>query len=49
MKYRKLGDTGIDISEVGFGPRGIGGIANGAVAYGKTDDKISIKAIKNNY
>jgi len=46
MKYRKLGNTGIEVSEVGFGAWGIGGTRNGAIAYGKTDDKISIQALK---
>ena len=44
MKYRELGNTGIFVSEVGFGAWGIGGTKNGAIAYGKTDDKISSQA-----
>ena len=46
MKYRELGNTGIFVSEVGFGGWGIGGTKNGAIAYGKTDDKISSQALK---
>ena len=46
MKYRELGNTGIFVSEVGFGAWGIGGTKNGAIAYGKTDDKISSQALK---
>lgn len=46
MKYRILGKTGIEISEIGFGTWGIGGLSDGATSYGKTDDKISKKALK---
>jgi len=36
MKYRPLGNTGIEVSEIGFGAWGIGGDA-----YGPTDDNES--------
>ena len=45
MKYRKLGKTGIDVSEIGFGAWGIGGVENGAPAYGPADDGQSIAAL----
>ena len=41
MKYRNLGDTGLVVSEIGFGAWGIGGVAGGAVSYGPTDDQES--------
>lgn len=37
MRYRQLGSTGIEVSEIGFGAWGIGGNNNGAVAYGPVD------------
>jgi aryl-alcohol dehydrogenase-like predicted oxidoreductase len=43
MKYRKLGETGLEVSELGFGAWGIGG---GDYAYGKTDDKESVAALE---
>lgn len=46
MRYRTLGATGIRVSEIGFGAWGIGGNANGAVAYGPTDDKASHRAVR---
>jgi len=46
MHYRTLGTTGIRVSEIGFGAWGIGGNANGAVAYGPTDDKASRRALR---
>lgn len=45
MKYRVLGATGLEVSEIGFGAWGIGGTANGAVSYGKTDDQESLRAL----
>lgn len=41
MRYRKLGTTGIYVSEIGFGTWGIGG-----ESYGKVDDIESIKALR---
>jgi aryl-alcohol dehydrogenase-like predicted oxidoreductase len=46
MRYRKLGATGITVSEIGFGTWGLGGAANGAVAYGPTDDAQSTRALR---
>ncbi len=45
MRYRQLGQTGISVSEIGFGCWGIGGSDGGAVAYGKTDDVASLRAL----
>jgi aryl-alcohol dehydrogenase-like predicted oxidoreductase len=45
MKYRKLGGTGILVSEVGFGAWGIGGRTAGATSYGDTDDAESLRAL----
>lgn len=44
MKYRKLGSTGLEISEVGFGAWAIGGNVHGN-SYGPTDDDESLRAI----
>ncbi len=44
MKYRDFGNTGIKVSEVGFGAWGIGGNEHGH-SYGQTDDKVSLEAI----
>lgn len=46
MKYRRLGATGLQVSEIGFGGWGIGGSVNGAVAYGPTDDNESKLALQ---
>lgn len=45
MKYRSLGNTNIQISEIGFGAWGIGGMTPGASSYGPTDDDISGRAL----
>ncbi len=45
MRYRTLGSTGIRVSEIGFGTWGLGGDAQGAVAYGATRDEESIGAL----
>ena len=45
MKYKKLGETGLEVSEVGFGAWAIGGNAFGN-SYGSTDDATSMKAIE---
>jgi aryl-alcohol dehydrogenase-like predicted oxidoreductase len=45
MKYRKLGKTGLEISEVGFGAWGIGGRTAGLTSYGDTDDRTSRLAL----
>lgn len=46
MRYRLLGSTGLRVSEIGFGAWGIGGNPDGAVAYGPTDDEVSIRALR---
>ncbi len=44
MKYRDFGNSGIKVSEVGFGGWGVGGNEHGH-SYGATDDKASLDAI----
>ena len=46
MKYRQLGNTGITVSEIGFGAWGIGGLTAGRSSYGPTDDDESKRALK---
>ncbi|MBI2870516.1 MAG: aldo/keto reductase [Candidatus Omnitrophica bacterium] len=46
MRYRKLGTTGLKVSEIGFGTWGIGGVGEGWVAYGPTDDHESRAALE---
>ncbi len=46
MNYRHLGDTGIEVSEIGFGAWGIGGTPKDARAYGPTDDEVSRMALR---
>lgn len=49
MHYRKLGRTGITVSEIGFGGWAIGGTAGAAgtpVGWGKTSDDESLAAIR---
>ena len=41
MKYRKLGNTGIEVSEIGFGTWGLGGNS-----YGTVDDNVSKAALR---
>jgi aryl-alcohol dehydrogenase-like predicted oxidoreductase len=45
MKYRALGRTGLDVSEIGFGAWGIGGRTVGTTSYGDTDDRTSLAAL----
>lgn len=45
MKYRRLGRSGIEVSEIGFGAWGIGGATEGLTSYGATDDKVSLSAL----
>lgn len=45
MKYRSLGRTDIQVSEIGFGAWGIGGYTAGYTSYGKTDDRVSHNAL----
>ncbi|MBY0405477.1 MAG: aldo/keto reductase [Cyanobacteria bacterium] len=44
MKFRELGNTGLKVSELGFGCWGIGGNAFGN-SYGNTDDSQSLEAL----
>jgi len=46
MNLRMLGNTGLTVSEIGFGTWGIGGSAEGDVAYGPTNDGDSIQALR---
>ena len=46
MKYRGLGGTGLNVSEIGFGGWGIGGNISGSIAYGATDDGESKRALR---
>jgi len=41
MQYRQLGQTGMRVSEIGFGTWGLGG-----TAYGPTDDRESLRALR---
>jgi aryl-alcohol dehydrogenase-like predicted oxidoreductase len=43
---RRLGTTGIEVSEIGFGTWAIGGVAAGTIAYGPTDDQESVAALR---
>jgi aryl-alcohol dehydrogenase-like predicted oxidoreductase len=45
MNFRKLGNTGIEVSEIGFGAWAVGGNRFGN-SYGPTDDAVSISAIR---
>lgn len=46
MNYRDLGNTGIKVSEIGFGAWAIGGLTPGQTSYGKTNDKTSLEALR---
>lgn len=45
MRYRSLGRTGIRVSEIGFGAWGIGGDAEGSVAYGPVERTDALAAV----
>ena len=49
MNYRRLGNTGLEVSEIGFGAWGVGGAASGTPAYGPTDDAESRAALRRAY
>jgi aryl-alcohol dehydrogenase-like predicted oxidoreductase len=49
VRYRKLGRSGLSVSEIGFGAWGIGGNKDGAVAYGPTDEAQSLDALSAAY
>ena len=46
MRYRKLGETGLTVSEIGFGAWGIGGATSGPTSYGRTDDNASMASLE---
>jgi aryl-alcohol dehydrogenase-like predicted oxidoreductase len=46
MNYRRLGSSGIEVSEIGFGAWGIGGATEGLTSYGATDDQVSLAALR---
>jgi aryl-alcohol dehydrogenase-like predicted oxidoreductase len=46
MKYRQLADSGLRVSEIGFGAWGIGGATPGATSYGRTEDEVSRVALE---
>ena len=46
MNYRRLGETNIIVSEIGFGAWGIGGVTPGPTSYGPTDDIVSLNSLK---
>ena len=45
MRTRRLGVTGIQVSEIGFGTWAIGGNAHGTMGYGPADDGASLAAL----
>ena len=45
MKLRKLGSTGISVSEIGFGAWGIGGWEPGQLSYGPVDENTALDAL----
>jgi len=46
MNTRRLGRSGIKVSEIGFGAWGIGGATEGLTSYGTTDDAVSLAALQ---
>jgi aryl-alcohol dehydrogenase-like predicted oxidoreductase len=49
MQYRQFGNTGLQVSEAGFGAWAIGGgamVGNTAIGWGGSDDAVSRRAIK---
>lgn len=52
MKYRKFGNTSLEVSEIGFGAWGIGGPSMAGdipIGWGNVDDETSIKALEKAY
>ena len=45
MLHRELGNSGINVSEIGFGCWAIGGLTPGATSYGQMDPRVARKAI----
>lgn len=46
MRYRQLGCSSIEVSEIGFGAWGIGGRTEGVASYGVTNDEVSLVALR---
>ena len=46
VRRRRLGATGLEVSEIGFGAWGIGGTRDYGVGYGPTDDHESRRALQ---
>ena len=46
MGYRRLGRSGLNVSEIGFGTWGLGGNRGSVPAYGATDDAESLAALQ---
>ena len=46
MQYRRLGRADINISEIGLGAWGIGGISAGSTSYGHIDDNTAVRTIE---
>lgn len=46
MRYRMLGSSGLEVSEIGFGGWGIGGGSVRAPSYGPTSDRESLAALE---
>jgi len=45
MKYRKLGESSIYVSEIGFGTWGIGGTYKNSIGYGPTKDEETLRSL----
>jgi aryl-alcohol dehydrogenase-like predicted oxidoreductase len=49
VQTRPLGTTGLRVSEIGFGAWGLGGSAEGAVAYGPVDAPLAVRVLRRAY
>lgn len=49
MHCRPLGNTGLSVSEIGFGGLGIGGVSADVASYGPADDRESLAALRRAY